>query len=120
MEIIDEKMEQEAREMIPIPSETEKTPVLSEEEFNKMLDAMEHPVNAQKEMAVKIKTFLDIRIDEEMSTKGYLTDHTRRWVESYNNILDRIQKAIYGDKSVNLHVHKITHAQIAAKIRESF
>lgn len=92
---------------------------ISEKDFNVMLEEMQNPVQAQKHIAVQIKIFLDRRIKEEMEDDGVLSDHTRRWVESYNNILDKIQRALYGDKSMNLHVHKVSHGDIAAKIRES-
>ena len=102
-----EKIEDEAKE-------------LTESEFAKLLEEMQNPVLAQQHLAVKIKTFLDKRIKEEMNGKGFLSDHTRRWVESYNNILEKIQKALHGDKSVNLHLlHKVTHSQIATKMREA-
>ena len=77
-----------------------------------------NPVELQKKLAVQIKSFLDNQIKRELDEKGYLTDNTRRWVESYNSILEKIQKAMYGEKSTNLHVHEISHGDIAAKIRE--
>ena len=93
---------------------------LTEEEFKKLLEDMQDPILAQRHLAVHIKIFLDKRIKKELSTdKGILSDHTRRWVESYNNILEKLQKALYGDKSVNLHLHKVTHSQIATKMREA-
>lgn len=92
---------------------------LTENEFAKLLEEVQNPVLAQQNLAVKIKDFLDKRIKEEMSLKGFLSDHTRRWVESYNNILEKIQKALHGDKSVNLHLHKVSHSDISTKIRES-
>jgi hypothetical protein len=90
---------------------------LNEKEFKQMLEDMQNPVKAQQHLAVQIKNFLDQRIGKEIKEKGYLSDHTRRWVESYNSILEKIQKALYGDKSVNLHLHKVTHSQIAEQIR---
>jgi len=98
----------------------DETKELTESEFNKLLDEMQNPVQAQQRLAVQIKTFLDKRIKKEMnSEKAVLSDHTRRWVESYNNILEKIQKALHGDKSVSLHLHKVTHSQIATKMREA-
>lgn len=91
---------------------------LSEQEFSKMLEDMQNPVEAQKRIAVQIKNFLDQRIKDEMKKNGFLSDHTRRWVETYNNVLEKIQKALYGDKSVNLHLHKVTHAHISQQIRK--
>lgn len=92
---------------------------LTESEFARLLGEMQNPVQAQQHLAVKIKSFLDKRITDEMKDKGFLSDHTRRWVESYNNILEKIQKALHGDKSVNLHLHKVSHSDISTKIRES-
>ena len=100
-----------------IEDETEE---LTESEFNNLLEEMQNPVQAQQKLAVQIKSFLDNRIKTEMKNKkGVLSDHTRRWVESYNNILEKIQKALHGDKSVNLHLHKVSHSDISTKIRES-
>lgn len=92
---------------------------MTESEFNNLLAEMQNPVQAQQRLAVQIKHFLDKRIKTEMAEKGYLSDSTRRWVESYNNILEKIQKALHGDKSVNLHLHKVSHSDIAAKMREA-
>ena len=101
------------------PKKKSETKQITESEFQQMLEVMQNPVQAQQEIAIKIKVFLDERIKSEMDSKGYLSDHTRRWIETYNNILEKIQKALHGDKSVNLHLHKVTHSQIAAKMREA-
>jgi len=61
---------------------------------------------------------LDFQIDTELKKRGFLSDFTRRWVKEYNEILDRIQKSLYGDKSISLHYHKVSHAAIAAKVRK--
>jgi hypothetical protein len=92
--------------------------VVGDEEFKVLLEKMQSPVEAQKEMAAKIKFFLDKRIEKEMGEKGYLSDFLRRWVKDYNEILDRIQKSLYGDKSVNLHLFKVSNSDVAAKIRK--
>jgi len=97
----------------------EESKEITDKEFKDLLEQMQNPVQAQQRLAVQIKIFLDDRIKKEMEEKGFLSDHTRRWVESYNNILEKIQKALHGDKSVNLHLHKVTHSQIAAKMREA-
>lgn len=118
MEQISQEQLEEAVKLIPEKKEKEPE-VISEEKFKGLLEEMKNPVQAQKHLAVQIKIFLDKRIDDEMADKGYLSDITRRWVESYNNILEKIQKALHGDKSVNLHLHKVSHSQIAAKIRNA-
>ena len=91
---------------------------ITESDFETMMAKMENPVEAQKELAIRIKLFLDDKMEKEIKDKG-LTDSTRRWIETYNSILDKIQKNIHGDKSVNFHTIKVSHSDIATKIRES-
>ncbi len=119
MDIID-KNEFDNIEKLPEIVE-DKTSIINvgEEGFKELLVKMQNPVDAQKELAVQIKQFLDQKIANDMKKVGYLTDSTRRWVREYNNILEKLQKALYGDKSVNLHLHKVSHSQIAAQIRKS-
>jgi len=100
------------------PERKEQEKEITEEDFKELLKDMENPINSQKEIAVKVKLFLDKRIKDEMEKNGVLGDNTRKWVETLSSLLEKLQRSIYGDKSVNLHVHKITHGEIAAKIRE--
>ena len=119
MDEISQKEFDEAAAIYPEEIE-EEDDVLTESEFDKLLVEMQNPVLAQQRLAVQIKNFLDKRIKSEMKgEKKSLSDHTRRWVESYNNLLEKIQKALHGDKSVNLHLHKVSHSDISTKIRES-
>lgn len=92
---------------------------MSERDFKKMLEEMQNPVLVQQNLAVTVKTFLDKRIAKEMLDKGVLSDGTRRWVESFNSILEKIQKALKGDKNISLNSNKISHSQIATKMREA-
>jgi len=118
MEIIGRDKFEEAENMKPTLKEGAKIEKLTDDEFTDLLKKMNDPVNFQKELAVRIKHFLDHQMQRDMEKTGILSDHTRRWVESYHKILDRLQSAIHGDKSVNLHLHKVSHGDIAAKIRE--
>lgn len=122
MEIVDKEKFDDAKRL---PEAMRKTDLeagisrpLTDSEFAQMMEAMQSPVKAQQRIAVQIKSFLDQRISREMAEKGILSDHTRRWVETYNDVLEKIQKALYGDRSVNLHLHKVSHSQIAEKIRK--
>lgn len=117
MEEISHKDIQDAMKLAPKKLEEEKQ--ISEQDFSEMLKDMQNPVNSQKEIAVKVKMFLDKRIKDEMAKNGVLGDNTRRWIETYISLLEKLQRAIYGDKTLNLHVHKVTHGEIAAKMRES-
>jgi len=117
MEEISRDKFDEAMKIAPKRKEPEKE--VTPEDFDKMLADMQNPVNAQKEIAVKVKLFLDKRIRDEMEKNGVLGDNTRKWIETYNSLLEKLQRAIHGDKSLNLHVHAVTHGDVAAKIRES-
>ena len=119
MEVITRKQFESAKDMKPTLNKNAIVKNYTSEQMEEMLLEMQSPVKFQKELAIKIKLSLDHQMDIELETKGILSDHTRRWVESYNKILDRIQSAIYGDKSVNLHLHKVSHSDISNKIRES-
>ena len=118
MDEISQKEFDEAAALLPEKREDENKE-LTEKEFAEILEERQNPVQAQQKLAVQIKTFLDEKIKKEMKEKKSLSDHTRRWVESYNNILEKIQKALHGDKSVSLNFHKVTHSQIATKMREA-
>ena len=120
MEMIDEERFNDALKLPKIvkPLPGGELLELTDADFSLMLDSMAKPVNAQKQLAVQIKCFLDHRIRVEMEKTGILSDHTRRWVESYNSILGDVHRALYGDKSVNLHLHKVSHSQIMSKIRK--
>lgn len=117
MEEISREELEAAMKIAPKKKEVEKE--VTQVDFDEMLRDMQNPVNSQKEIAVKVKLFLDKRIKDEMDKNGVLGDNTRRWIETYTSLLEKLQKAIHGDKSVNLHVHKVTHGEIAAKMRES-
>jgi hypothetical protein len=118
LEVIDkkefDKMELDAADEI-------KSIAVNEKNIDKLMESMLQPVDRQRELAVSIKEFLDKRmLKEKESESGVLSDHTRRWVETYNEILEKIQKALYGDKSVNLHLHGVvSHSSVAAKIRRA-
>jgi len=117
-------MEQISRDELEIamkgaPERINKKREITEKEFTDLLKDMQNPVNAQKEIAVRIKLFLDKRIGDELDRNGVLGDNTRKWIETYTSILDKLQRALHGDKTLNLHVHQITHGEIAAKMRES-
>ncbi len=116
MEEISIKQLDEAMALAP---ERKEEKVITDKDFTKMLQDMQNPVNSQKEIAVKVKIFLDKRIKDETENNGFLGDNTRKWVDTYTSLLEKLQRAIHGDKSLNLHVHQISHGEIAAKMREN-
>ena len=110
--------QEEVDKAMAIAPERKEEKEITVEDFEQLLTDMQNPVNAQKEIAVKVKLFLDKRIKDEMDKNGILGDNTRKWIETYTALLEKLQRAIHGDESLNLHVHEITHGEIAAKMRE--
>jgi len=117
MDIIDESKFNAARNLEAVPSKHEDMIPISEEEVERLMSSMESPVKFQQEMAIRIKDFLEKRMKRELEQNQSLSDSTRRWVETYNGILEKIQKALHGDLTRNLHIVKVSHSDIAAKIR---
>ena len=102
---------------LPVPKVEGKL-VLTEDDLKAAELSMDEPVKNQQKLASRIKLYLDHSMQKELLEDGYLSDYTRRWVKQYNDLLDSIQKALYGDKSTHLHLHKVTHAHIAANIKK--
>jgi hypothetical protein len=119
MEEISRKDFEAAKDMVPTMKETAKIQELTQEKFEEMMTELQNPVKFQKEMAIKIKVFLDHQIEKEMREKSVLSEGTRRWIDIYYKALDKIQSAIHGDKSVNIHLHKVSHSDVSTKIREA-
>lgn len=118
MEIIDKDKFNEASS-VELPEDNPvNVPLLSESEVNIIIKKLEQPVDLQKELAAKLKLYIDSRMNKELSEKGYLSDFVRRWISEYNELLDRIQKNLYGDKSVSIHLHKVSHSNISSMMRK--
>jgi len=100
-------------------SKTEKSKVqpLTEEKFKQLMKDLKNPVKIQQGLAARIKHYLDVVIDKELTDEGKLSQSTLSWVRQLNAMCDSIHKEIHGDKSVNLHLHKVSHQDIAAKVR---
>lgn len=95
--------------------------IITDEDFEKSLVVLKsNPVEMQQQLAAKIKVFLDQRMAAEMRTGLGLTKDTRDWIKEFNIIVDNIQKTLYGEKKVNLHLHAgtVTHQHISQKMRQ--
>jgi len=88
------------------------------EELKKLIEDMNQPVEKMKELAAKLKNYIDFKIMQEQTAKGTISDFTRKWIKEYNDLLDRIQKAMYGEKSTSINIHKVSHADISSMIRQ--
>lgn len=123
MEIIDEKDYKNAdkleeKKLVSKPKLPSDWIDMGNEEFSKLLKQMNNPLEVQKELAVKIKSYLDRRIEFELENLGMLSRDTREWVKEFNGMLEGMNKAIFGDKKVNVNLN-ISHSQIASHIRKN-
>lgn len=75
------------------------------------------PVDAQKNIAAKIKVYLDYRISLEARKFGFVSEQTRKWVDTYNTLLNSIQENLHGKRQIMVHLGQITHAHIAGQMR---
>lgn len=79
---------------------------------------MEHPVEYQKKIAVRLVNFLEGQIENEMRDEGFLSDFTRRWVKTVNELLESIHKSVHGTKSVSLEIKgSLSPSQITKMMR---
>lgn len=75
-------------------------------------------VEMQRELAVRLRRYIDDRMHKDILEKGTLTSQTRAWVELYNEVCDRVHRNTFGDKAAVLHLHKVSHGQIASMVRQ--
>ncbi len=88
-----------------------------EVEWNKLLKEMETPLNAQRELATKMKIFVDEQIEKDIKEYNGIRESTRRFINDYNIMLTNLHKSTFGDKtSVDVN---ISHSMIASKIRSA-
>lgn len=88
------------------------------DEVSTVIKRLEDPLNLQKELAAKVHLFLNRQIDIETQSLGKLSDTTRKWITEYNDMLDKIQHAQFGEKTLHVHVQKISHSTIAQLMRQ--
>lgn len=93
-------------------------PMLNETEIQIIERKLETPIELQKNLAAKIKLYVDDAIARDMNEKRYLTETTRHWIETYNELLNNIHKNTFGDKTLNIHLGKVTHAHISGLMRK--
>lgn len=87
----------------------------NEEEWNKLLKEMDKPAEMQKELATKMKIFVDEQIERDIKDYNKITESTRKFIQDYSNLLSALNKNLYGDKTqVDIN---ISNSMIASKIR---
>ena len=116
MEVIDEdafnEIEVEPKKTSSDLTEMEDSDVLAETQ------GMSAPIDRMKETAVSLKLEIEESIQNDRMEKGKMTDRTRRLIKDYTDLLDKIQKHLFGTKSSNVHLHAVSHSTIASKIRQ--
>ena len=90
---------------------------IPQKKWDVLLKAMDNPLEEQKQIAVKMKLYIDAQMKRDLVEYGKFTETTRKWLSDYNTLLSAMHKNIHGDKTT--HEIKLTHGMIASKIRES-
>jgi len=119
MDIIDKDDFDKAEELTSEEyKEAEKTKIFSKEDIKALQEKLDNPVELQQELAGKIKKYIDNRMAEEHEENGFISEYTRKWVLVYSDVLDKINKALYGEKSVNITLNKVSLADVGAAMRK--
>lgn len=94
------------------------TPSLIDSNLPAIIPKLDNPVELQQEVTAQVYLSLQKRMSDEMKKFGFLSDTTRQWIQQFNSMCDSLQKNKFGDKSVQINIHKISHSQVAAHIRK--
>jgi len=86
--------------------------------FEDVIKTMDSPIDIQKELAAKVKVYVDNRMKHELSEKGKISQETRKWVELLNGLLEKMHKEMFGDKSTSMNLHIVSHSDISSKLRK--
>jgi len=74
-------------------------------EIAKLLDSPVITIDMMSNQAAIVYSYLIQKQKDEIENKGTITDHTRRIMESFYSLLEKLHKAKYGEKSINLHLN---------------
>lgn len=100
-----------------LPEEEDNSKILIEEkDILKLLQDLEQPVGSMKKIAAKLQIYIDAKIKQEVDSTGYISESTRKMLHEYNDLLDKIQKALHGEKKTLDGT--LTHAQVGSMIRQ--
>lgn len=92
---------------------------MTEEDFKRAIIEMSNPVEYMKAEAANLKHYLDHRRERELKN-GVITDKTRKMAKDLHELLEKIQKALHGDKSVNLNLNaSIKPSILMAQMRKA-
>lgn len=79
---------------------------------------LDNPLDLQKELAAQLHIFMDRSLHRDLSTTGQVSKNTLNLIKDLNEALDRIHKNIHGEKVAGILELKVSHSDIAAKMRE--
>lgn len=91
---------------------------ITPEKWKELVEEMNNPVEVQKEVAAKMKLFVDHQMRQDIKEYGKLTESTRKYLNDYTTLLSDLHKNLHGSK-LNTEINIVSHAQISAKIRQA-
>ena len=86
--------------------------------MNNLMTDLGEPVRAQQVLAAQVRYWLENQMEGDVKEFGRLSNATRKWVETYNGILNGLQKNKFGERNTNFDVRVITHSDIASFVRK--
>lgn len=116
MEIIDDE---ELKNVPAFPARSDVREV-SDDEFKRMVSRLsKDPIGNLEELATRLQLIVQERITfEKEGPRGEISPQTRQWMQMLIDALDKIQKARYGEKRINVNAQIITHSDISEFVRQ--
>lgn len=99
-------------DLASVPAEVvEKAKKLSVVEYNpdevdNLASSENFTVDGLTQLAARAYHIVSQNIAKEGSEKGQLSDKTRRWFETLTNTLEKLHRAKFGDKSIQVNINK--------------
>ena len=90
--------------------------MFDDEELVCLADAHKEPLVKQRLVAARLDKVLSVRMNNDVRGIGSLSKVTLKILDIYLRLLDSIQKNTYGDRSVNLHLHSVSHSIVVFSI----
>lgn len=92
---------------------------ITNEELEELERQAGNPSGLQKSLVAKLSAYVDFCFAKDLREKGFVTDHTRKFIELYNFILSTLHKELYGEKQVSVGTLRVTHSMIMNEVRKS-
>lgn len=117
MDLIDES----DLENVPAFPQRQDVRDVSDEEFRALVKRLaSDPVGNLEELATRVQLIVQERITREKNgPTGEISVQTRAWMQMLMDAIEKIHKARFGEKRVNINAQVITHSDLADFVRQN-